>query len=156
MQIAVCSFSRISWLKSKLQTANRKLQTKFVIFVLYVIFVLKTLLHTPSFNFSHFHNSTFSHFYNWKFMIILESERKSWKARIAIALVYSCLVLGAVTMVYPFAIMISSSLSSNYDYQRHDVAVKGFFSRSDRFMRLLALYFKSFPRGVFPEAPAGW
>ena len=84
-------------------------------------------------------------------MIILESERKSWKARLIIALIYSFLALGAVTMVYPFAIMLSSSLASNYDYQRHDIAVKGFFSRSDRFMRLLALYFKSFPREVFPE-----
>ena len=51
--------------------------------------------------------------------VILPSERTTCKARVFLALVYSALILGAVTMVYPFAVMLSASLSSSYDYSRH-------------------------------------
>ena len=44
--------------------------------------------------------------------VVLESERKTLKARVFHALIYSALTLGGVTMVYPFAVMISSSLAS--------------------------------------------
>ena len=88
--------------------------------------------------------------------VVLESERKTAKARVFHSLIYAALVLGAVTMVYPFAVMLSSSLSSAYDYQRHDVVNRGWFSREDRFMRLVATYFPSFPREAYPDAPAAW
>lgn len=88
--------------------------------------------------------------------VILQSERRTFKARVLLALVYAILSLGALTMVYPFAVMLSASLSSNYDYQRHSPVVIGFFNRSDRFMRSLALRFKTFPRAVYPDAPAAW
>ena len=88
--------------------------------------------------------------------VILESERKTFKARVFLALVYSALTLGALTMVYPFAVMLSASLSSSYDYARHSPVVIGFFDRNDRFMRSLATRFKTFPRALYPEAPAAW
>jgi len=88
--------------------------------------------------------------------VILPSERRTCKARVFLALVYSVLVLGAATMVYPFAVMLSASLSSAYDYQRHSPVVIGFFDRSDRFMRSIATRFATFPREVYPEAPASW
>ena len=88
--------------------------------------------------------------------VILESERKTAKARIFLAAVYSVLILGAVTMVYPFAVMISASLSSAYDYNRHSPVVRGFYDPADRFMRSLATYFRQFPRELYPDAPAGW
>ena len=88
--------------------------------------------------------------------VVLESERTSAKARMFHAVIYAALVLGAVTMVYPFAVMISASLSSAYDYHRHDAVPLGFFSRADRFVRSIATYFPSFPRDVYPDAPAGW
>lgn len=88
--------------------------------------------------------------------VVLESERKTLKARVFHAFIYSALILGAVTMVYPFAVMISSSLSSSYDYQRHDVLNAGWFSRSDRFVRSISTYFPAFPREVYPDAPATW
>lgn len=88
--------------------------------------------------------------------VVLDSERKSFKARIFLALVYSALALGAATMVYPFAVMIAASLSSSYDYQRHSPVVIGFFNRSDRFMRSVATHFRTFPREVYPDAPESW
>ena len=88
--------------------------------------------------------------------IILDSERRTAKARAIHALIYAVLSLGAATMVYPFAVMIASSLSSAYDYQRHDVVNRGWFSRADRFVRSLSAYFPSFPREVYPEAPESW
>ena len=88
--------------------------------------------------------------------VILESERKSFKARVFLALIYSVLSLGAVTMVYPFAVMIAGSFSSAYDYNRQSPIVSALFSKSDRFMRSIATYFKAFPREVYPDAPETW
>lgn len=88
--------------------------------------------------------------------VILESERRTFKARIFLALVYCVLTLGAVTMVYPFAVMISASLSSSYDYSRHSPVVIGFFDRGDRFMRAVERHFKTFPRDIYPDAPTSW
>lgn len=88
--------------------------------------------------------------------VVLESERKSAKARVFHAIIYASLIAGAVTMVYPFAVMISASLSSSYDYHRHDAVSFGLFSRSDRFVRSLATYFSAFPRDIYTNAPASW
>ena len=88
--------------------------------------------------------------------VILESERRSLKARVFLAIIYSLLVLGAVTMVYPFMVMISSSFASSYDYYRHSPVVNGFFDREDRFMRSIAVNFRVFPKELYPEAPAEW
>ena len=88
--------------------------------------------------------------------MILESERSTVKARAFVALLYAILALGAATMVYPFAVMLSASVSSSYDYRRHSPFVRAAFDRSDRFMRGLAVYFRAFPRELYPDAPAGW
>ncbi len=88
--------------------------------------------------------------------VILESERRSAKAGIFLATAYFVLALGAVTMVYPFAVMLAASVSSSYDYQRHAPVVIALFDESDRFMRSVAMRFKTFPREVWPDAPAAW
>jgi len=88
--------------------------------------------------------------------VILEPERRTVKARIFLGLVYAMLSLGAATMVYPFAVMISASFSSSYDYQRHSFAVRAAFDGSDRFMRSIAALFKAFPRELYPDAPKEW
>ena len=87
---------------------------------------------------------------------ILESERKTFKASAFLAAVYAMLSIGAVTMVWPFAVMLSSSLSSSYDYHRHSPVVIGFFDRSDRFARYVSTLFPTFPREVYPDAPESW
>jgi len=88
--------------------------------------------------------------------VILESERKGWKARVILAVIYSALALGAVTMVYPFAVMVASSFSSAYDYNRHSPMVRAVYDRSDRFVRSIAMRFRNFPREVYPWAPEKW
>ena len=88
--------------------------------------------------------------------VILESERRTAKAKAFVAVVYAALSLGAATMVYPFAVMLSASVSSSYDYQRHSPVVLAAFDRGERFMRSLAAYFKAFPRELYPDAPSAW
>ena len=88
--------------------------------------------------------------------VILQSERRTAKAKVFVAAMYSALVLGAATMVYPFAVMIASSFSSSYDYQRHAPVIIGLYDRSDRFMRSIAERFRTFPREVYPDAPKEW
>lgn len=85
--------------------------------------------------------------------VLLASERKTAKGRFFLALVYGLLALGGLTMVYPFAVMLSASLSGPYDYNRHEPVLRAFWDRNDRFMRSLATYFPRFPREVYPDAP---
>lgn len=74
-----------------------------------------------------------------------------------LALVYAALTLGAITMVYPFMVMLSSSCSSAYDYQRHSPIVRGLFDKSDRFMRFLSgISSKKFPHEIYDTAPEAW
>ena len=88
--------------------------------------------------------------------VLLASERQTAKGRLFLTLVYACLALGGVTMVLPFLVMLSASMSGPYDYGRHSPYVKAMFDRNDRFMRSLAAYFPRFPRDVFPDAPESW
>lgn len=88
--------------------------------------------------------------------VLLPSERRTGKGRFFLALVYALLALGGVTMVYPFMVMLSASVSTSYDYHRHAPVLKSFWDRGDRFMRSIAANFPRFPREVFPDAPAAW
>ncbi len=88
--------------------------------------------------------------------VLLASERGTLKGRLFLGLVYGLLALGGVTMVYPFAVMLSASVSGPYDYHRHAPVLRAFWDRDDRFMRSLATYFPRFPREVYPDAPAAW
>ncbi len=88
--------------------------------------------------------------------VLLASERKTAKGRFFLAIVYGLLALGGLTMVYPFMVMLSASVSGAYDYNRHDVVPRALWSRPDRFMRSISAYFPRFPRDVFPDAPPAW
>lgn len=88
--------------------------------------------------------------------ILLEPERKTVWGKIFLSLVYLLLIIGGITMVYPFLVMLVSSVSSSYDYNRHSPVVKALFDRNDRFMRSISYNFTRFPRDIFPEAPDTW
>ena len=88
--------------------------------------------------------------------VLLASARHTAKGRIFLALVYAVLALGGLTMVLPFLIMLASSLSGPYDYNRHSPVVRALWDRNDRFMRSLATYFPRFPREIYPDAPESW
>jgi len=89
-------------------------------------------------------------------MVILPVERKTVKARLALGLIYSLLLLGAVTMVWPFLLMISGSLAGRYDYTQYSPVLRSLWLPETRFMRVLAAFHPTFPHEVFPEAPASW
>ena len=88
--------------------------------------------------------------------VLLASERRTAKGRIFLAFVYSVLTLGGLTMVLPFLIMLASSISGPYDYNRHAPVIRAIWDRDDRFMRSLATYFPRFPREIYPDAPESW
>lgn len=47
--------------------------------------------------------------------IILRTERRSWRTRFFVGVMYVLLSAGAVTMVYPFLLMVSGSMKSRLD-----------------------------------------
>lgn len=89
-------------------------------------------------------------------MIILPVERKTWRARIVLSILYLFLTLGAITMVWPFLMMISGSITGRFDYHRYAPVVRAIWDEPDRFMRVLASYHARFPNAIFPDAPAHW
>ena len=89
-------------------------------------------------------------------MIILPTERKTWRARLLLATLYLFLTLGACTMVWPFMMMISGSMAGRFDYHRYSPLLRSLWNPEERFMRVLASFHGAFPRETFPEAPAHW
>lgn len=89
-------------------------------------------------------------------MIILPVERKTWRARFVLAVLYLLLTLGAVTMVWPFMMMLSGSIAGRFDYHRYSPVLRALWDKNDRFMRLLASYHNRFPGDLFPDAPTHW
>lgn len=88
--------------------------------------------------------------------VLLASERNTVRGRIFLGIVYGLLALGGITMVYPFAVMLSASVSGPYDYGRHDALPRAVWDDADRFMRSVSTYFPRFPREVYPDAPEAW
>ncbi len=48
--------------------------------------------------------------------IISKGGRRNWKVRMIYLLMYGTLIAGAVTMVYPFALMVGGSVTTRYDF----------------------------------------
>ncbi|MBQ6923395.1 MAG: hypothetical protein IJQ73_02010, partial [Kiritimatiellae bacterium] len=78
------------------------------------------------------------------------------------ASIYLALSVLGLTMVVPFLITLTSSVSNQYDYSRFSPVPRYFFSRGDRFVRNLTLYFDGFRswqqqlRALVPEIPRHW
>ena len=89
-------------------------------------------------------------------MIILPTERKTLRARLILGAIYLVLALGALTMVWPFLMMLSGSLAGRFDYDLHSPLLTSLWTPEGRFMRLLAAFHPAFPRDAFPDAPAHW
>lgn len=67
--------------------------------------------------------------------------RKVIKARLFIFLVYSGLILLGSTMVVPFLITVTGSVSNDFDYERFWPVPRYFWSEKDRFVKCLVPYF---------------
>ena len=95
--------------------------------------------------------------------IISETDRKSPKGRLVVALIYLLLIVGGLTMVFPFAIMATGSVSTSFDYDRRSPFPAFLFNRGDRFLRVLCGFFPPSHRGsirqlrsFFPSLPPEW
>lgn len=85
--------------------------------------------------------------------------RKDPRVRLVIAAIYMALILGGITMVVPFCIMLTSSISNQADYERYDIFPAYFFREDLRFGKFLAekyteIRFEHF--AVAHGAPAEW
>src|SRR5437762_14230681 len=58
--------------------------------------------------------------------ILTPLERRSPAARALVGVIYTLLLVGAVTMVYPFLIMVGSSMTSAMDVLEYRVAPRYF------------------------------
>jgi multiple sugar transport system permease protein len=95
--------------------------------------------------------------------IISPTDRRSAKGRTVVTGIYLALIIGGVTMVFPFLIMLTGAVSNGFDYERRAPLPRYLWSREDRFMHLLCAYFPPAHRGslrqmrgYFPDAPAEW
>lgn len=70
--------------------------------------------------------------------------RTTFKARVFIILVYTVLILLGTTMVVPFLITVTGSLSNDFDYERFWPVPRYFWSQNDRFVKCLVPYFNGY------------
>ena len=92
--------------------------------------------------------------------IIPTVGRKSLKLRLVIAAIYGLLAFGGLTMVYPYAITLTQSVSSSYDFERYDAFPRFLVNSFDRYLKYLGnRYYES---TVLPHfraayhAPSHW
>ncbi len=94
--------------------------------------------------------------------LISEVGRKSFKNRAVMTAIYIILSMLGLTMVVPFLITITSSLSNTYDYNRFSPLPRYLWSTNDRFLKGLSNYFFNVQRwsqqfsAVAPTKPAHW
>lgn len=95
--------------------------------------------------------------------IINDIDRKTPKGRVVVTGIYLALIVGGMTMVYPFLVMLTGSVSNGFDYDRRDPMPRYAWSVEDRFMHMLCAYFPPAHRAslrqvraYFPDLPVDW
>lgn len=95
--------------------------------------------------------------------IINDIDRKTPKGRVVTGGIYLALIIGGITMVYPFMVMLTGSVSNGFDYDRRDPLPRYAWSVEDRFMHMLCAYFPPAHRAslrqlraYFPDLPVDW
>ena len=88
--------------------------------------------------------------------------KKSLKVRLYLCFVFMMLIIMGTTMIVPFLITISGSMSNDYDYERYLPVPRYFWSSTDRFTKGLVNYF-NYNRGwcdqmraYYPTMPKHW
>lgn len=64
--------------------------------------------------------------------------RKALALRFGIALIYLMLILGGVTMIYPFLITLTGAVSNAYDYERYGWYPRYWFQPEERYFKYLS------------------
>ncbi|MBI5834327.1 MAG: carbohydrate ABC transporter permease [Armatimonadetes bacterium] len=95
--------------------------------------------------------------------IINYTDRKCFKGRALTLFIYTALMLGGLTMVYPFLVMLTGSVSNAFDYERRAPVPRYLVSREDRLMSAVCSFFPPAHRGsvrqmrsYFPSVPDDW
>ncbi len=70
--------------------------------------------------------------------IVPRVGRKSLKLRAALGLMYALLVLGGLSMVWPFAITLTQSVSNKFECARHDAFPRYLLDPFERYLKYLA------------------
>ena len=79
---------------------------------------------------------------------------KTVSQRLFVFTLYATLSFFGATMAVPFLIMLTSSASNAFDYDRYSIAPRSLWSETDRFVKGTP-YFAG-PSAIFPEAPVLW
>lgn len=79
---------------------------------------------------------------------------KTWSQRLFVWFIYSTLTFFGASMAVPFLIMLTSSVSNSYDYDRYSIAPRSLWSASDRFMKGTPYF--SGPGNLFENSPSLW
>ncbi len=94
--------------------------------------------------------------------IIPATGRKKPTIRLTIFAIYAMLTVMGITMVTPFLITLSSSATNDYDYDRFHPLPKFLWSKPDRFMKGLVIFYNNYSgwekqmRAAFPDMPYYW
>jgi ABC-type glycerol-3-phosphate transport system permease component len=94
--------------------------------------------------------------------LLSHSSRHSWSQRIAVAAIYFILSFLGLTMIIPFMMTVSSSLSNNYDYEEFRPLPRYLYSPTDRFVKAISGFFNGYggwSRQLlvdFPNVPDSW
>ncbi len=76
--------------------------------------------------------------------LLAEVGRKAIKARIFVFLTYTALTIMGATMVVPFLITLTGSISNDFDYQRFRPLPRYFWSEKDRYVKCLVPFFNKY------------
>ncbi|MCC7491262.1 MAG: carbohydrate ABC transporter permease [Fimbriimonadaceae bacterium] len=95
--------------------------------------------------------------------ILSYADHRKFKGRMLTLGIYLALCLGGLTMVVPFLIMLTGSVSNSFDYERRSPLPRYVWSRPDRLMSTLCSFFPAAHRGslrqlrsFFPDLPVDW
>jgi len=69
--------------------------------------------------------------------LIAKVGQRAWRVRLLFALMYGLLIGGGITMIYPFMMMLSNSVTSNADWREFRLIPKYFFDRREQFRKLM-------------------
>ncbi|MCK5851745.1 carbohydrate ABC transporter permease [bacterium] len=69
--------------------------------------------------------------------LVSKIGRKSFKVRLLFIVVYSVLIGGGITMIYPFLMMLSNSTTSNADWKDFRLVPKYFFNEKEQFRKII-------------------
>ncbi len=84
--------------------------------------------------------------------------RKKPKVRLGIFLIYALLIIGGLTMVYPFLITVTGALSNSLDYYRFSWFPGYWFNGGERYLKYLAERYQGrfeFFKSAY-KAPTSW